>query len=96
MVWVRQARRKAYVRNQRLNASQGPKNVSSGAEAALTSGTVAISTSTDATNATARTVTIDNLAVASATSSATLTAYDTVTTYNAWGLPVSRGAKRQR
>jgi RHS repeat-associated protein len=58
-----------------------------GTDSSLTSGTVAISVATDATNAANRDVIIDNLAVTPATSGATLTAYDTVYTYNSWGLP---------
>ena len=40
-----------------------------------------------ATNTEIRDVTIDNVAVTPATAGSTLTAYDTVYTYNAWGLP---------
>jgi len=51
-----------------------------------TSGTVAVSANVGS-NTTARDVTVDDVAVTPATVSGDLKAYDTVTTYNSWGLP---------
>ena len=55
-------------------------------DSTFASGVTAVSVNTG-TNTTIRDVYVDDVAVTPATSASTLTAYDTINTYNSWGLP---------